>query len=67
MAENMTRREAADYLRIGVSTLDKLRWDGRSDGPPVTRIGRRVIYTKAALDAWLLTRTAGDKAREPGE
>lgn len=43
----MTRREAADYLRVPVSRLEKdqtvpcHRWDGR------------VLYDHAELDEWL--------------
>jgi len=42
----MTRREAAEYLRIGKSTLDKLPI-------PKIQIRRRVLYKRETLDKWL--------------
>lgn len=46
----LTRREAAEYLRVPLSRLEKdrsvpcRRWDGR------------VLYHRGELDNWLLTR-----------
>jgi predicted DNA-binding transcriptional regulator AlpA len=42
--------EAADYLGLGKSTLDKLRVSG--GGPAFIKIGKRVVYDPADLDAW---------------
>lgn len=42
--------EAAKYLGLGKSTLDKLRLSG--DGPVFIKVGRRVIYDPADLDVW---------------
>jgi len=52
--EVMSRREAAEYLRIGKSTLDKLNI-------PKTQIRRRVLYRKEILDKWLSQQTKGAK------
>jgi predicted DNA-binding transcriptional regulator AlpA len=46
--------EAANYLGLGKSTLDKLRLTG--GGPVFIQIGKRVIYDVADLDAWVSTR-----------
>jgi excisionase family DNA binding protein len=44
--------EAADYLTIAGSTLEKLRLYGR--GPRFVRVGTRAIrYRREDLDAWL--------------
>ena len=43
--------EAATYLRVPVSTLRY--WRLRNEGPASFRIGRRVAYRLADLDAWL--------------
>lgn len=43
--------EAANYLSLGKSTLEKFRIVG--GGPKVIKIGKRVIYDPDDLDAWL--------------
>ncbi|MEZ5782754.1 MAG: helix-turn-helix domain-containing protein [Rhizobiaceae bacterium] len=43
--------EAAQYLGISTSTLNKTRV--RGDGPAYHKIGRVVAYSCADLDAWL--------------
>jgi predicted DNA-binding transcriptional regulator AlpA len=42
---------AADYLGLGKSTLDKLRLTG--SGPAFFKVGARVVYSLADLDAWM--------------
>jgi excisionase family DNA binding protein len=52
----MSRREAAEYIGIGKSTLDKLNI-------PKTQIRRRVLYQKETIDKWLLSQqTKGARA-----
>lgn len=47
--------EAAAYLGIATSTLDKMR--GRGDGPPFIRLTpRSVTYAVDQLDAWARAR-----------
>jgi len=43
---------AARYVGLAKSTLDKLRTTS-SDGPRFLKLGRRVVYSVADLDAWL--------------
>lgn len=43
--------QAAGYVKLAASTLTKKRLFG--DGPPFFKIGRRVVYRRADLDAWL--------------
>ena len=50
MAQYRNVSEAADYLRSSKSTLDKMRVTG--DGPMYTKIGKRVVYDTADLDAF---------------
>jgi predicted DNA-binding transcriptional regulator AlpA len=45
---------AADYTGISASTLNKLRVFG--GGPVFLKLGRRVAYDVADLDAWLTAR-----------
>ena len=50
----LTRREAAQYLKLGESTLAKLFVSG--DGPPAIKIGRSVRYSKFDLNEWMGSR-----------
>ncbi|MCZ8270473.1 MAG: helix-turn-helix domain-containing protein [Beijerinckiaceae bacterium] len=43
--------DAAAYLGLGASTLEKLRMTGK--GPVYLKIGRRCLYAQHDLDAWL--------------
>ena len=55
MSEICSSPEAAQYLRIGRSTLEKLRVHG--GGPKYVKLGlRRVGYLKADLDDWIAAR-----------
>ena len=57
----MDTAQAAAYLTISPGTLARLRVTG--EGPPYTRIRRRVIYALKDLDAWVEER----KQRFTGE
>ncbi len=46
--------DAAEYLGLAPQTLAKLRWSG--DSPPYFKVGRRVLYEREELDAWLAQR-----------
>lgn len=48
---NIRVREAADYVGLSKSTLDKLRCYGT--GPRYFKLGRAVVYDTADLDAWV--------------
>lgn len=47
--------EAAEYLGLSVSTLEKMR--GAGGGPSFLAMGRAVSYAVADLDAWAAART----------
>ncbi len=52
MLRHMRTDEAANYLRLSRSTLEKLRLSGM--GPPYIKSGQRiVIYKLEDLDGWL--------------
>ena len=55
----LTRREAAEYLRIGKSTLDKLPI-------PKIQIRRRVLYRREAIDKWLAAQQTKQQAKGKG-
>jgi excisionase family DNA binding protein len=50
-SDYLTVREAAIYLNVGKSTLDKYRIEKK--GPPFLRFGKKILYNKPALLAWL--------------
>lgn len=47
----MKVKEAAEYMRLSHSTLNKWRVQGR--GPRFQKIGRNVVYRKSDLDEWM--------------
>ena len=47
----MSVESAALYLGLSVSFLNRRRVIG--GGPTYTKLGRRVVYAKSDLDAWL--------------
>ena len=50
LPEYMTAAEAAEYLRIPLSTL--YQKNHRREGPSASRLGRRLVYRRGDLDAW---------------
>lgn len=54
LADFLTQDEAAAELKICERTLD--RWRRLGEGPPITKLGRRVLYRRSSLQAWLRTR-----------
>jgi predicted DNA-binding transcriptional regulator AlpA len=46
--------EAAEYVGLSKSSLDKLRCFG--GGPRYSKLGRPVVYAVADLDAWVAER-----------
>ena len=53
----LSKKQAARYLGVSPSFLDKARSEGapgdRSPGPPFVRVGGRVFYRPPELDAWV--------------
>jgi excisionase family DNA binding protein len=49
--DRMTGPEAAAYLGISTSTLEKMRCEGR--GPRYLKLGRRCFYRRSDLDQYL--------------
>ena len=56
----LTTREAAVYLGLAVSTLNKWRCYG--NGPQFLKLGRVIRYRKDDLDRFLETRMFGSTA-----
>lgn len=61
LLKKMRVPEAARYLGLGISTLNKLRCSG--EGPRFAKAGSRVVvYDKRDLDEWLEARTCSSTA-----
>jgi predicted DNA-binding transcriptional regulator AlpA len=54
LADFLEQDEAAAELKVCRRTLD--RWRTLGEGPPITRLGRRVLYRQSSLRAWLCKR-----------
>lgn len=50
----LTTAEAADYLRLSSTYLNKMRVTG--SGPTFVKLGRSVRYREADLEAWVAAR-----------
>ena len=59
MAELMTVREVADYLRVTKKTIYRLLKQGRI---PATKVGNQWRFDKTAIDEWLQRDSVGAKA-----
>jgi excisionase family DNA binding protein len=59
----VTEQEAAEILKIAPGTLSVWRSTGRYSIPFI-KVGRRVRYRRADLDAWLESRTRANGATE---
>lgn len=62
--ELLTISEAADLLRAPVATLRYWRHIG--SGPAGFRLGRRVVYRRADVQAWIDTQHAADNPDRAG-
>jgi excisionase family DNA binding protein len=56
-----TVSEAAEYLGLAMSTLNKWRCY-HHEGPPYIKLGKAVRYRKKDLDAYISRVTIGDAA-----
>jgi len=50
----LTTEQASEYLHLAVQTLAGLRVKG--GGPVYQRVGRRIMYRRSAIEAWLKER-----------
>lgn len=51
LADWISREQLAAELGLTRDTL--ARWEARQLGPPCTRIGRKVFYRRASVEAWI--------------
>lgn len=63
--ELLTIDEAAERVRVPVSTLRQMRY--RGTGPASAIIGRRIMYRISDLDAWVADRFTVQQRRDPDQ
>lgn len=51
LADWISRDQLAQQLGLTPDTL--ARWESRRQGPPCTRIGRKTLYRRAAIQDWI--------------
>ena len=61
----LTAREAACYLRLSLSTLAKYRVSG--GGPAYVKAGRKILYRRADLDAWMTAHSRASTSDDASE
>ncbi len=54
LSEYLIQQQAAELLHISVRTLERMRLEGT--GPRFLKAGRRVLYSRLAIEQWLETR-----------
>lgn len=62
----LTQREAAIATRLSERTLERLRTTGLG-GPPFVKLGRRVLYRAADVEAWIASRVVTNTSQRVGE
>jgi hypothetical protein len=51
LADWISRKQLAHELGLTTDTL--ARWEARRQGPPCTRIGRKTLYRRVAVQDWV--------------
>ena len=57
----LSSKEAATYCNLGFSTLAKGRLTG--DSPAYSKIGAKILYNVADLDAWLKSKRVANTSQ----
>jgi predicted DNA-binding transcriptional regulator AlpA len=57
----LNTKEAAKYVGLSKSSLDKLRIYG--GGPLFIKVGARVVYDKVDVDAWLASKKVANTSQ----
>jgi len=57
LSDWMGRSELAGVLEVSEETLR--RWQAQGIGPPLAKLGRRVLYRREAVRAWMVRREIG--------
>ena len=57
LSDWMGRSELAGVLEVSEETLR--RWQAQGIGPPLAKLGRRVLYRREAVRQWMVRREMG--------
>jgi len=60
----ISRDALAQELSVTPDTLG--RWAARREGPPCTRVGRKVLYRRASVQDWLRDQEQAHPVRKRG-
>jgi predicted DNA-binding transcriptional regulator AlpA len=60
----LTASETAQFLRLSVRSLDRLRCEGL--GPKFVKLRKRVLYRQSDLEAWIASRTVKSTSEYQG-
>ncbi len=60
MADYMLLPEVAEMIRTPEATL--YQWRHRGEGPPAVKVGKRLLYERSAVVAWV----EGQADKRPG-
>lgn len=55
MGENLTTKQAAEFLQVKETTLEQWRWNGK--GPRFIKLGRCVRYRRTDIETFVEGRT----------
>ncbi|MGY6704916.1 helix-turn-helix transcriptional regulator [Roseinatronobacter sp.] len=53
----LTRKELAQELGVTAATL--ARWHTEGSAPPCTKVGKKILYRREAVQQWLISRERG--------
>ncbi|MFC3530067.1 helix-turn-helix transcriptional regulator [Paracoccus mangrovi] len=62
LADWISREQLARALDLTTDTLS--RWEARRQGPPCTRIGRKIFYRRAAIQEWIRSQEQAHPVRK---
>jgi hypothetical protein len=67
LTDFLTQDEVAAELNVCKRTLD--RWRRLDEGPPVTKLGRRILYRRTSVQKWLAAQeqSCGRSGAESGQ
>jgi predicted site-specific integrase-resolvase len=54
LSDFLEEDDAANELKVCARTLH--RWRRLGEGPPITKLGRRILYRRSSLQTWLRAR-----------
>ena len=59
LKEYLNVKQAAAYLGVSPGALNTARYKGSRFTPPYSKIGKRIVYERNAIDAWMEQKRKG--------